>query len=517
MIRIFSILALLFFTTAIQAQELKFKVKGVQDTTVHLVKYIGSKMYYADTAALQNEVVTFDGSKQDAGIMALLLPGQKFFEFVYNDQPVHLVTEGPDFRENMKVKKSKENKLFYEYINFMKSSTDEARALNQKKAAIDPENKAELTKISAQLEAKSDEVKAYQKNLVKENPETFVSKVVKMSTDVEIPEPPRNKDGSLKDSAFQYTYFRDHYFDNIDLKDDRIANTPVFQRKLEYYYSKRMLPQQPDTLIKYLSKVVDQLEEGSEMYRFVVTNITSHYEKSKIMGMDKVVNHFIANYFCALGENGSPKGYWMDKEKLEEICKNTKKRQKLVQGEVPPNVILPDSTNQKWYNLHELEHDYIILYFWDPGCGHCKKVTPKLQKLYAEKLKDRNVEVFAVGKATGDDFEDWKAFIKKHGLSFINVGVTKPIYKQAQEDPRSLIPSKTTLQSINYQDTYDIYSTPRVWILDKDKKIVAKSLSIPQIERFLDRLQGEEDAEKLFELEEKKAEEAEEDNKHEKK
>ncbi len=504
--RIFAVLTLICFATLIHAQQLKFKVKGAQDTTVHLVKYIGSKMYYADTAKMKDEVVTFDGGKQDPGVLALLLPGQKFFEFVYNDQPIHLVTSGPDFRENMKVKKSKENEIFYEYINFMKSSTDEARALNQKKAGIDPENKAELTKISSQLEAKGKEVKAYQKNLVKENPETFVAKIVKMSTDVEIPEPPRNKDGSLKDSAFQYNYFRDHYFDNIDLKDDRIANTPVFQRKLEYYYSKKMLPQHPDSLIKYLSRVVEQLEEGSEMYRFVVTNITSNYEKSKIMGMDKVVNHFIANYFCALGKNGSPKGYWMDKEKLEEICKDTKKRQKLVQGEVPPNLILPDSTNQKWYNLHELESEYTILYFWDPGCGHCKKVTPKLQKLYAEKLKDRDVEVFAVGKATGDDFEDWKAFIKKHGLSFINVGVTQPIYEQAQNDPRSLIPSQTTLESINYQDTYDIYSTPRVWILDKDKKIVAKSLSIAQMERFLDRLQGEEDAEKLFEQEENKAE-----------
>jgi thiol-disulfide isomerase/thioredoxin len=197
----------------------------------------------------------------------------------------------------------------------------------------------------------------------------------------------------------------------------------------------------------------------------------------------------------------------MDQEKMEELCKDTEKRLRLVQGVVPPNLILPDSTNQKWYNMYELESEYVVLYFWDPNCGHCKKVTPKLQTLYEKKFKDRDIEIFAVGKATGDDFEDWKAFIKKHNLEFINVGLTQKIYDQAKEDARSLIPSKTTLESINYQDTYDIYSTPRVWILDKDKKIIAKSLSIAQMERLLDSLQGHEDDEKLFELEEEGEEE----------
>ena len=62
------------------------------------------------------------------------------------------------------------------------------------------------------------------------------------------------------------------------------------------------------------------------------------------------------------------------------------------------------------------------------------------------------------------------------------------------------------MESLNYQDTYDIYSTPRVWILDKDKKIVAKSLSVAQIERYLDRLQGFEDSEKVIEEEKDKEE-----------
>jgi hypothetical protein len=40
-----------------------------------------------------------------------------------------------------------------------------------------------------------------------------------------------------------------------------------------------------------------------------------------------------------------------------------------------------------------------------------------------------------------------------------------------------------------------------VYVLDKDKKIIGKNLSIGQIEEFLDRLQGVADAPKLFPVE----------------
>ena len=65
-------------------QKLKFKVVGQKDTTVFLVKYYGKGLYYADTAEIKNEVVEFDGKLQQPGILALLLPQQKYFEFIYN-------------------------------------------------------------------------------------------------------------------------------------------------------------------------------------------------------------------------------------------------------------------------------------------------------------------------------------------------------------------------------------------------------------------------------------------------
>ena len=54
---------LMFAGYAANAQDISFKITGQGDTTVHLVKYFGKKLFYADTAEMKGGFVTFDGSK----------------------------------------------------------------------------------------------------------------------------------------------------------------------------------------------------------------------------------------------------------------------------------------------------------------------------------------------------------------------------------------------------------------------------------------------------------------------
>ena len=100
-----------------EAQKIRLKVTGQKDTTVYLIKYYGQKLFYADTAEMKNGEVVFEGKKQVPGIVGLLLPGQKYFEFIYNNEDVIMETAAPDFMKNMKVKKSEENRFFVPYVN----------------------------------------------------------------------------------------------------------------------------------------------------------------------------------------------------------------------------------------------------------------------------------------------------------------------------------------------------------------------------------------------------------------
>jgi thiol-disulfide isomerase/thioredoxin len=488
----------------VTAQKIRVKVIGQKDTTVHLIKYYGQKLFYADTAEMKNGEVVFDGKKQKAGIVGLLLPGQKYFEFIYNNEEIQLETTAPEFMPNMKVKKSEENKVFIPYVNFISNRKTEAGKLGEQRGKLKKED-PEYKKITEKIDAINKEVDAYQKNLVEQNKGKLVSKIVKMSMEVEIPEAPRDKNDSIIDRDFKFKYYRSHFWDNVDFSDDALVNNPVFHNKLEYYFGKNMMLQHWDTVLYYAFDFCDRLNPKSAMFEYVVGWVASNYGKSEIMGMDKVYLNMLDRYYCTKNAEGKSPAFWVKEDKFEELCDNLKNKLNLVMGVRPPNLILKDTSDTKWQDFYSLKSEYTIIYFWDPECGHCKKTTPKLQTLYDKKFKDRNIEIFSVGKAIGKDFENWKKFIRDNKLTFINVAVTDKLYESAKKEAEKFVQmypgekgKPTTLESLNYQTTYDIFSTPQVYVLDKDKKIIAKRLSISQLEDMMDHLQGKKDLPKLF-------------------
>ncbi len=484
------------FTFLSVGQKLRFKISNQKDTTIHLIKFFGKNPYYADTAEIKGGYVEFDGAKQVPGILGVLLPGQKYFDFVYNKEEVYIETASTDFIENMKVKKSEENKVFLEYIKFMNEKKTEASKISEERSKLKPED-AMYKSLSNRLDTINKQVVDFQIKLSSSHKDKLVGKIIKMSMDIVVPEPPKDATGKVIDSNFRFNYYRAHYWDNIDLNDDRLVNSQLFHNKLEYYFSKNMMIQHWDTVLYHAFKFCDALNPKSKTFEYCVSYITSTYGKSNIMGMDKVYTFMADRYYCSKNAEGKSPAFWMKEDKLKELCEKIPVQKKLVMGVKPPNVILRDTSDVKWLDFYGLNSEYTVLYFWDPECGHCKKVTPKLEILYKEKFKNRNVEIFAIGKAVGEDFPKWKKFIRDNKLTFINVGVTDPLYKAAMEDARPLL-KYTTLESLNYQSTYDIYSTPKVFLLDKDKNIIAKNISIPQLEDMIDRLQGKEGLPKLF-------------------
>ena len=246
-------LVIAFFSTSSFGQKLKFKVVGVPDTTVHLIKYIGKKLSYADTAVMKNGLVEFDGAKQQSGIMGLLLPGQKFFEFIYNKEEIYLETNVKNFIQEMKVKKSEENKVFLAYVKYLDDQKIKANAFVEQRKAF-KDGTPEYTELSEKINNVSKEVLAEQERIMKDHPDKLVSKIIYLSLEITIPEAPKGEDGKPLDTLFNYHYYFDHYFDHMDLKDDALLNTPMFGNKFDTYFSKSMMIQHWDTIIKYAFK-----------------------------------------------------------------------------------------------------------------------------------------------------------------------------------------------------------------------------------------------------------------------
>ena len=86
-------------------------------------------------------------------------------------------------------------------------------------------------------------------------------------------------------------------------------------------------------------------------------------------------------------------------------------------------------------------------------------------KILYDSLKTKGLEVYAV--CTDPKIDDWKKYIIKNSLNWINV---------------------MDLQNATaFHTIYDIYSTPVIFLLDENKKILAKRLSADQLGDFIER------------------------------
>ncbi|MBK6784897.1 MAG: TlpA family protein disulfide reductase [Saprospiraceae bacterium] len=114
--------------------------------------------------------------------------------------------------------------------------------------------------------------------------------------------------------------------------------------------------------------------------------------------------------------------------------------------------------------LYNIQSPYTILFFWAPDCGHCKKITPNVVDFY-KKYKDKGVKLISICTKSGDKYDTCWPAIKEKGMEdFINTG---------DEFRR-------------YDAIFKIKTTPKIFILDKDKKILLKDIPAEDIEKIFE-------------------------------
>lgn len=437
--------------------ELKFKVTGLKDSMIYIANYYGEKQYLKDSTHCDaNGNVVFKGVEAlPGGIYLFVFPNKTYFEFLIdNEQSFSMECALGNVIGSMKVKGSENNRLFYEYLNFIQERSKEVEPLKAQLTA-NAEDKVLVDSLERAIKKIDQKVADYKNTYISQYPQSFLAAIFKASKDPVIPELPKKADGK-PDSSFVYYYYRDHYFDNLDLGDERLLRSPVYHNKLSFFL-KSMLINIPDSLIPQLDILVEKASKSKETYKYMVWLLTNTYETSNIMGMDAVFVHLVKNYYT------KEKAYWVDDATLYKIQDRARILEPILIGKKAKNLILTDTLGV-YQALYNVDAPFTILYFWDPDCGHCKKVTPKV-KAYYDKVKSKGIKVFAVCSEV--EMDKWKAYIRDNNLNWINVA-----------DPK--------LQN-NFRQEFDILTTPQIFILDKDKKILAKKIDEDNMEKILDR------------------------------
>lgn len=455
----FLLLWLPFVASAQKGYSITIKLSDYKDTLGYLANYYGDKIYITDTAEVNSKgIIIFDGTEPlPGGIYIFAINKTRIFEFVVNDnQVLTFETGGPDYVENMKVKGSPENELFFENMKFNALKYKEIEPLRAKLDGL-KENKDSTKLITDQIRKINDEVNAYRRDIIIKYPGTFVASFFRMLQEVDVPEAPLLPDGR-KDSLFAYNYYKSHFWSNIDLTDDRLLRTPVLHPKIDEYFDKIVI-QHPDTIIRECDFIIARTGSSKEMFKYFVWYLTRKYETSKIMGFDAIFVHMSDAFYA------TDRAYWINETVKKNITDRANILRPILLGKKAPDMIMLD-TNESLVSMYAIKAKYTIIFFWDTECGHCKKETPLLQKFYEDYKVKYNLEVFGVCADT--NYTKMKEYIRSRDLKWINVN-----------GPRSVTP--------NYHDLYDVYSTPVMYLLDENKVILAKRLLTDQLSEFIER------------------------------
>ena len=451
----------LLFGSPIFAQDSVYKIEVKVDNFQGKVCYLGypygPKKYLADTAEINSQgKFVFEGEKPlDGGLYFIYSPAPEslYFDLIVAESEFVLETDTLDLIANMKTQGSLENEVFFNFQRFMREKQVLGSDLSEKlKNSVEQVEKDQLTEQLKSLDA---DVKSFRSDLLAKYSTTFVAAFIKSTIPIEVPEAPKDENGKDIDPNFAYKYYKEHYFDHIDFSDKKMLRTPGFHEKIEDYLEK-MTVKHPDSIISSAHTIIDKAKANDEIFRYCVVHITSKYETSNIMGMDAVFVDLADNYYL------SGDAFWADSALTAKISDRVARLKPNLLGKQAPRMNLLDTLMQPT-SLYSLNADYFVLYFYDPDCGHCKKKTPVLKELYDTKLKDMGVEVVATN--IKKEVDKWKKYIKEQKLNWINL---------ADPNVRS-----------NFRYEYNLETTPIIYVLDNQKKIIAKKLDVDQIEEFI--------------------------------
>jgi peroxiredoxin len=440
--------------------EIAVNISGLQDSTIFLAYHMGDKQYIKDTINLDSKgCAVFSGEENlPQGIYMIVLPGKQYFEILMStDQYFSVNCTYTDYFNTLKFFGSDENSAFIVYQKRWVEMQKKASAIN-KRLQNNRQNTDSLRILSQMQKKQEDSMKSYLHDVIKENNGNLLSLLVKAMLPVEIPPvsvPQGSKNPDSIKWVLTYLYNKDHFFDNIDLNDERLLRTPILQARLNTFFT-NVLIQSTDTISKEIDKMIGKVKDNYKVFQFISVYLFNHFRESEIMGHDAIVVKLADEIYL------SGKADWVSKDFKDDLRKQVDRIRPNLIGKRAQDLVM-DSYKGIFVSLYDIKKEFTILYFWEPDCGHCAEATPKL-KTYYDKVKDQGVEVFSV--CTTGERAKWEKYIEEHKLNWIN----------------GWDPERRT----NFGYYYNVESTPMIYILDRDKTIIAKKLSVDDIASFID-------------------------------
>jgi len=456
--------AALLFSLQANAQsgyQINVTLKPFNKGYLYLAFYYGKKQMLVDSASINaNNQAIFKGKENlKPGIYLVAFPKKDgWFEMVVDkEQRFSVVADSADLMNKLVFTGTPDNNLFKAYQKFVGEAGKEMNILQQKYS--NASSKIDSAQNLAQLVEKNKSIQQYRINFAKTNPKHILTSIFNVMEEPEIPK-------TLKDSASIYYYYKNHYWNKVDLTDSRLIRTPLLEGKLNKFFDE-IINQDPDTIKVAVDDILLSARANKDMTQYFLANFADKYVNPKYMGQDAVFVHLFQKYFVS-GQADS----WMNEKYKKFIFDRGYSMMANIIGEKGADLTMVDTTG-KLTNLYSVQAPFTIICFWDPTCSHCQAEVPKLDSLYHANWKSKGIKMYGV--MTDGGMDKWKAFIKEHHIAdWIHVYQTPELKEKEASSGKP-----------GFRQLYDVYQTPMIYILDQEKHILAKKLSYDQLNDFL--------------------------------
>ena len=215
-----------------------------------------------------------------------------------------------------------------------------------------------------------------------------------------------------------------HFWNGIEAFDGPTDENPVLAAQLDFYFDMMVAPL-PDSITLEIDRLVERTENNTDLRDFILWHLLEKYRHPEYMSQDQVFVWLYDHYFSQLEIKD------LNETNLSLIREKAERLRRLALSNTAPDFKLNDSID-----LQSVESEYTVLFFYDHDCDLCRLERQNLDSVVAQ---NPAITVLAIDMNTDDVRVD-------------------ALY-----------------------DLYDIETTPLIYVLDRDKRIIAKKIRAKQI------------------------------------
>jgi thiol-disulfide isomerase/thioredoxin len=362
-------------------------------------------------------------------------------DFIYNNENLIFETDFEEPEEKLLVVLSEENRIWNEFVNREKIFQDQ---LNEMELEIEFYRKKDNSDKLPHSINRYNELQMQRESFIHEMitrySDFYASKLMQMYREPYL-------DGNLSIKERKET-FQNEYFKLLNFNDESLMNSSVYTDKIFYYltsynksgFNKEQLEKE---YIKAVGIVLSNTSQNQKIYEFILDYMVHGFE---VLKMENVLDHIANNYSGTTCQTD-------EKTTLERKLES----QKMKIGTLVPDFTLTDSEGF-FVNFSDIMQEKTLLLFWASWCPHCNDIIPHVKTWTAGQ---ENMKVVAISLDTSK--VEWQSAVSSLGIeNWTNLSDLKKWDGKVTEE-------------------YNVYATPTMIIIDKERKILAKPITLQDL------------------------------------